>query len=145
MIEAGEDPTYIFRRLLISASEDIGLADPNAIVVVNSCNSAFEKVGFPEGVYFLAQASLYLAVSPKSNSNKSIFKAMEIIKSCNYYEVPPHLKNNSITYKNPHNYEKDSLDQSYMPENLKKYKFWKNLTIGWEKMRSDELGRYRNN
>ena len=145
MIEAGEDPTYIFRRLLISASEDIGLADPNAIVVVNSCNSAFEKVGFPEGVYFLTQASLYLAVSPKSNSNKSIFKAMEIIKSCNYHEVPPHLKNNSTTYKNPHNYEDDSLDQSYMPENLKKYKFWENLPIGWEKMRSDELGKSRNN
>ena len=77
MLEAGEDPNFIFRRLLISASEDIGIADPNAIVVVQSCCHAFDRVGFPEGLYFLTQASLYLAMSPKSNSTKSIFKAIE--------------------------------------------------------------------
>ena len=77
MIEAGENPDYIFRRLLISASEDIGLADPNAIVVVNSCFDAFKKVGYPEGYYFLSQASLFLAISPKSNSVKSILNAIE--------------------------------------------------------------------
>ena len=145
MIEAGEDPNYIFRRLLISASEDVGLADPNAIVVVNACHSAFEKVGFPEASYFLAQASLYLALSTKSNSNKSIFKAIELIKSHNYYQVPNHLRNNASNYKNPHNLSNPPLDQSYMPENLKNCKIWENCNNGWEKLRFDALRKSKNN
>jgi len=132
MIEAGEDPDYIFRRLFISASEDIGLADPNAIVVVNSCYSAFNKVGYPEGYYFLSQASLFLAISPKSNSTKYIFNAIETVKSNRVSLVPDHLKYNSKTYKNPHNYPKNDLIQTYMPKNLINYKIWHSNKEGWE-------------
>ncbi len=124
MIEAGEDPDYIFRRLLISASEDIGLANPNAIVVVNSCYGAFEKVGYPEGYYFLSQASLFLAISPKSNSTKYIFNAIETVKSNKLSLVPDHLKYKSKTYKNPHDFAKNDLVQKYMPNNLIDHKIW---------------------
>jgi len=68
MVYAGEDPRFIFRRMLILASEDVGLADPNAVVVINACAEAFDRVGIPEGRYHLAQATLYLATAPKSNS-----------------------------------------------------------------------------
>jgi len=132
MTEAGEDPNYIFRRLLISASEDIGLADPNAIVVVNSCYAAFEKVGYPEGYYFLSQASLFLAISPKSNSTKHVFNAIETVKSHKLSLVPEHLKYNSKTYKNPHNYAIKDLMQKYMPNDLTEYKIWRPSNSGWE-------------
>ena len=119
MLEAGEDPNFVFRRLLISASEDIGIADPNAIVVVQSCCDAFDRVGFPEGLYFLTQASLYLTMSPKSNSTKSIFKAIEAIRYTNDFNVPLHLKNNSNSYVNPHNYPGNWVEQEYLPTSLK--------------------------
>ena len=70
---AGEDPRFIFRRLLILASEDVGLADPNAVVVVNACVASFDRVGMPEGRYPLAQATLYLTTAPKSNSVMGFF------------------------------------------------------------------------
>ena len=139
MVEAGEDPNFIFRRLLISASEDIGIADPNAIVVVQSCCDAFDRVGFPEGLFFLSQAALYLAISPKSNSTKSIFKAIEKIKSINVYEVPSHLKNNSSSYKNPHNYSGHWIAQEYLPKVLKGLKLWEPNYYGWEKSKYEEL------
>ena len=132
MIEAGEDPEYIFRRLLISASEDIGLADPNAIVIVNSCHQAFKKVGYPEGYYFLSQASLFLAISLKSNSTKYIFNAIETVKSNKVSLVPDHLKYKSKTYKNPHYYAKNDLVQNYMPNNLIDHKIWHPNRSGWE-------------
>ena len=139
MVEAGEDPNFIFRRLLISACEDIGLADPNAIVVVQSCCNAFDRVGFPEGLYFLSQASLYLAIAPKSNSTKSIFKAVEAIKSTKVSLVPSHLKNNADNYLNPHNYPGECMKQEYMPINLKGLKFWKPKSSGWEKNQFEDL------
>jgi len=139
MVEAGEDPNFIFRRLLIAASEDIGLADPNAIVVVQSCCDAFDRVGFPEGLFFLSQASLYLAISPKSNSTKSIFRAVEAINSNNVSLVPSHLKNNASNYLNPHNYQGDSLKQEYLPTFLKGIKFWKPKDFGWEKNKSKDI------
>ncbi len=132
MIEAGEDPSYIFRRLYISASEDIGLADPHAIVVVNSCFAAFERVGYPEGYYFLSQAALFLAISPKSDSTKFIFTALETVKSNQLSLVPDHLKYNSKTYKNPHNFNRDELIQKYMPNNLIDHKIWHPNKSGWE-------------
>ncbi len=132
MIEAGEDPKYIFRRLYISASEDIGLADPNAIVVVNACHEAFIKVGYPEGSYFLSHAALFLAISPKSDSTKYIFNAIEKVKSTQTSIVPDHLKYNAKTYKNPHNYLNNELIQEYMPPNLIKHKIWHSNKSGWE-------------
>ena len=145
MMEAGEDPNFIFRRLLISASEDIGIADPNAIVVVQSCCDAFHKVGFPEGLYFLTQASLYLAISPKSNSTKNIFKAIEKIKSLNSFEVPSHLKNNSNSYINPHNYPGNWVAQEYLPLSLRGLKIWEPNNNGWEKIKYEELLRRKEN
>ena len=145
MLEAGEDPNFIFRRLLISASEDVGIADPNAIVVVQSCCDAFERVGFPEGLYFLTQASLYLAISPKSNSTKNIYKAIETIKSINAYEVPSHLKNNSNSYENPHNYPGNWVAQEYLPISIKGLKIWKPNNNGWEKTKYEELLRRKEN
>ena len=73
MVYAGEDPRYIFRRLVILAGEDVGMADPNAVVVVTGCAAAFDRVGMPEGRYPLAQATLYLATAPKSNSVMAVF------------------------------------------------------------------------
>jgi len=145
MLEAGEDPNFIFRRLLISASEDIGMADPNAIVVVQSCCDAFDRVGFPEGLYFLTQASLYLAMSLKSNSTKTIFKAIETIKSTNAFDVPIHLKNNSNSYVNPHNYPGNWVAQEYLPKSLRGLKIWEPNNNGWEKTQHDELLRRKEN
>ena len=143
MVEAGEDPNFIFRRLLISACEDIGLADPNAIVVVQSCCDAFDRVGLPEGLFFLSQASLYLAISPKSNSTKSVFKAVEAIKSNNCSLVPNHLKNNASNYINPHYYQGKWLQQEYLPADLKGLQFWKPNDFGWEKNKYEELLKHR--
>ena len=139
MVEAGEDPNFIFRRLLISASEDIGIADPNAIILVQSCCNAFDRVGFPEGLFFLSQASLYLAISPKSNSVKSIFKAIDKFKNINHSSVPEHLKNNSTKYKNPHKYDNNWIDQEYLPDSLKGVKFWEPNNFGWEIKKYEEL------
>ena len=145
MVEAGEDPNFIFRRLLISACEDIGLADPNALVVVQSCSDAFDRVGFPEGIFFLSQASLYLAISPKSNSTKSIFKAVEAINAIDVSEVPSHLKNNASSYLNPHNFQGNRLKQEYLPTDLQGIKFWKPNDSGWEKSKYEDLLKKREN
>ncbi len=143
MVEAGEDPNFIFRRLLISACEDIGLADPNAIVVVQSCCDAFDRVGFPEGLLFLSQASLYLAISQKSNSTKAIFKAVEAFKSNNVSLVPNHLKNNASNYLNPHNFQDNCLQQEYLPNGLRGTKFWKPTDSGWEKNKYEDFRKKR--
>ena len=145
MVEAGEDPNFIFRRLLISASEDVGIADPNAIVVVKSCCDAFDRVGLPEGLFFLSQASLYLAISPKSNSTKSIFTAIEKIKSIDFYTMPSHLKNNSNNYKNPHNYPGKWIEQDYLPNVMKGLKIWEPNLYGWEKSKYEELQKRKRN
>ena len=113
MLEAGENPRFIFRRMLIAAGEDIGLADPNAIVIVESCAAAFDRIGLPEGVYPLAQATLYLASTEKSNSVKAIFKAVQKVKDSQKQNVPSHLKDanrdqeafgDGIGYRYPHSF-----------------------------------------
>ena len=137
MIRGGEDPKYIFRRLFILASEDVGLADPNAIVVVNSCSNAFDRVGYPEGTYFIAQATLYLAITLKSCSLKSIFKCINEFDDYPSFEVPDHLRNNSRNYINPHNSSKEHCKQNYMPECLNNFKLWESGNKGWEKIKFD--------
>ncbi|MFT5197222.1 MAG: putative ATPase, partial [Candidatus Promineifilaceae bacterium] len=92
MVYAGEDTRFIFRRLAILASEDIGLADPNAVNVVNGCWGIFEKIGMPEGQFPLAEAALYLATAPKSNSALAFFDALKIVKDEASGDVPNHLK-----------------------------------------------------
>ncbi len=128
MLEAGEDINYISRRMLISASEDIGNADPNAIVVANSCVQAATFVGLPEAKIILSQAVIYLAKAPKSNAALSIFDAIKDVREIPIKGVPEHLKNiyhkgentsdSRVSYKYPHDYEGNYVEQQYLPDEL---------------------------
>jgi putative ATPase len=127
MVYAGEEPRFILRRLLILASEDIGLADPQAVVVVNACAQAFDRVGLPEGRYPLAQATLYLANAPKSNSIMGFFDALAAVESERQSDVPNPLKDNSRDqqgfghgqgYLYPHAYQDHWIEQQYLPSSL---------------------------
>lgn len=147
MLEGGDDPNFIFRRLLILASEDIGLAEPNAITIVNSCHEAFMKCGMPEGMFFLSHASLYLAMCPKSNSTLGVFKASSEIKEKGVGTVPAYLKdktanklsaryqdveNASKYYKYPHSYPGNWVAQNYLPDSLKNTTFYESGLEGRE-------------
>ncbi|AIQ96251.1 AAA family ATPase [Prochlorococcus sp. MIT 0801] len=152
MLEAGESPRFIFRRMLISAGEDIGLADPNAIVVVESCAAAFDRIGLPEGIYPLAQATLYLAATEKSNSVKAIFKAVQKVKDSHKQNVPSHLKDanrdqeafgDGIGYRYPHAFSKNWVPQQYLPDTLLNEIFWEPTENGWEGKRRSLLNERR--
>lgn len=140
MIVAGEAPHFIFRRLLISACEDIGMANPNAVSVVASCLQAFDTVGLPEGQYHLAHATIYLASSPKSNSSLGFFDAVKTVKEENS-EVPKHLKDSNrdkslgdgAGYIYPHGYREHWVAQQYLPDNLVGKVFYKPSQCGYEK------------
>jgi putative ATPase len=112
MVAAGEDPRFILRRLYILAAEDIGLADPDGVVVVNACAQAFEWVGMPEGQYHLAMATLYLATAPKSNSAGSYWKALAEIEEHGAGPVPIYLRDKSDAY--PEGW----VAQRYLPEGI---------------------------
>jgi len=142
MVYAGEDPRFIFRRMLILASEDVGLADPNAIVVVNACNEAFDRVGMPEGRYHLAQATLYLATAPKSNSVMGFFDALASLEQEKEKEVPNHLKDanrdkkgfgHGQGYLYPHAYRDHWVAQQYLPASLQGQVFYQPSVQGKEK------------
>ena len=141
MVYAGEDPRFIFRRMLILASEDVGLADPQAITVVNACADAFDRVGLPEGQFHLAQAALYLATAPKSNSVMAYFDALKTVEQEREGEVPTHLKDASrdkegfghgIGYVYPHAYRDHWVVQQYLPDNLKGKLFYRPSDQGYE-------------
>ena len=141
MIYAGEDPHFIFRRMLILASEDVGLADPNAITVVTACADAFDRVGLPEGQFHLAQAALYLATAPKSNSVMAYFDALKAVEEEREGEVPTHLKDASRDkegfghgkgYVYPHAYRDHWVAQQYLPDNLKGKVFYRPSDQGYE-------------
>ena len=150
MVYAGEDPRFIFRRLLISASEDIGLADPDAIGVVESCAAAYERIGLPEGQFHLAQAALYLATAPKSNSSLAYFDALAAVEA-ESASVPDHLKDanrdadglgHGVGYLYPHAYRTHWTAQQYLPESLKGALFYQPGTQGYEaRVRDDVLRR----
>ena len=127
MILAGEDPRFILRRLIILASEDIGLAEPQGIVVANAAAQAFEYIGMPEGVYPIVEATLFLATAPKSNSAKSYFKAVEKIELEGTGPVPIHLMDASRDakgfghgqgYDYPHMHEGHWAPQQYLPDRV---------------------------
>jgi putative ATPase len=136
MVAAGEDPRFILRRLYILAAEDIGLADPNGIQVVNACAQAFEWVGMPEGQYHLAMATLYLATAPKSNSVGAYWKALEEVKEQGAGPIPLYLRDKGDVfrgalrehyertigehegYKYPHAYPEGWVEQRYLPEGV---------------------------
>ncbi|MEB3352275.1 MAG: AAA family ATPase, partial [Cyanobacteriota bacterium] len=141
MVEAGENPRFIFRRLLIAAGEDIGLADPQAIVVVEACAAAFERVGLPEGLYPLAQATLYLAATEKSNSSLGFFDAVRAVREARRQEVPAHLRDanrdgqafgDGVGYRYPHAYADHWVAQQYLPAALQGEVFWQPGAAGWE-------------
>ena len=150
MVKAGEDPDFIFRRMLISACEDTGLADPNAIAVVNSCAQAFDRVGMPEGRFFLAHAALYLATAPKSNSSMAFFDALASVEKEDA-DVPNHLKDASrdaegfghgTGYLYPHAYRDHWVAQQYLPGPLMGKVFYTPTTQGYEaQIREDVLSR----
>ena len=141
MLEAGENPRFILRRLLISAGEDIGLADPQAMVVVEACAAAFDRVGLPEGLYPLAHAALYLAGSEKSNSSLGLFDAIKAVREAQKQQVPSHLRDASrdgkafgdgVGYRYPHAYAEHWVAQQYLPSALQGEVFWQPGTLGWE-------------
>lgn len=141
MLSAGECPKYIFRRLLIAASEDVGLADPSAIAVVSSCAQAFEWVGLPEGKYHLSQATLYLATANKSDSVGSLFKAEAHLKRHGPGEVPAHLRDGSysgarehgigVGYENPHR-TGGQISKNYLPDEIHEGSFYLPRNLGYE-------------
>ena len=135
MISAGEDPKFIARRLVISASEDIGLANPNALLLANAAFDAVQKIGWPEGRIPLAEATIYLATSPKSNSAYlAINKALDIVNETGNQPVPLHLRNAPTTlmtevgygdgYKYSHDYPNNFVEQQYMPDALLGMRLW---------------------
>ena len=150
MVRAGEDPHFIFRRMLISACEDTGLADPSAISIVENCAAAFDRVGMPEGRYFLAHAALYLATAPKSNSSMAFFDALSAVENEDV-EVPNHLRDSSRDaegfghgsgYLYPHAYRDHWVAQQYLPDALIGRVFYTPTTQGYEKtIREDVLNR----
>ncbi|MBR4463965.1 MAG: AAA family ATPase [Treponema sp.] len=150
MVRAGEDPHFIFRRMLISACEDTGLADPYAISVVTSCADAFDRVGLPEGRYHLAHAALYLATAPKSNSSMAFFDALSSVEKEDA-EVPNHLKDGNRDaegfghgdgYLYPHAYRDHWVAQQYLPDALVGRVFYTPSSQGYEaKIRDEVLGR----
>ena len=135
MLEGGEDPKFIARRLIISASEDIGLANPNAMLIANACFEAVHKIGMPEARIPLAECIIYLATSPKSNSAyMAIGAAIEAVHQTGNAPVPLHLRNAptklmknlnyGLNYKYPHDYPGNFVEQAYLPDNLKDRKFY---------------------
>ena len=135
MIEGGEDPSFIARRLVISASEDIGLANPNALLLANAAFDACQKIGWPEGRIPLAEATVYLATSPKSNSAyMAINTAIERVKETGNLPVPLHLRNAPTSmmkdlgysdgYKYPHDFPGHWVQQQYMPDKLQGTRFF---------------------
>ncbi len=149
MVAAGEDPKFIARRLVISAAEDIGLANPNALLIANACFDSLQKIGWPEGRILLSEATIYLASSPKSNSSyMAISEALAFVEESGNLPVPLHLRNAPTklmkqldygkNYQYAHDFENNFIDQEYLPKKVKNKRFWKpqnnaaeNKTIEW--------------
>ena len=135
MVAGGEDPKFIARRLVISAAEDVGLANPNALLLANACFETLQKIGWPEGRIVLAETTIYLATSPKSNSAYlAIDNAIAKVEQTGNLPVPLHLRNAPTAlmkeldygkeYKYSHDYENNFVKQDFLPEELKNSRFW---------------------
>ena len=143
MIYAGEDPRFIVRRMIIFASEDIGMADPQALSVATAAAQALEWVGLPEAQYNLAQAAIYLATAPKSNSAGAYWKALAEVEREGIVEVPDHLKDanrdgkalgHGKDYKYPHEYPGHWVRQQYLPDRLRGKRFYEPTEQGYESL-----------
>ncbi|MEE8357773.1 MAG: AAA family ATPase [Anaerolineales bacterium] len=152
MLYAGEDPRFILRRLIISAGEDIGLADPMGLVVANAAAQAFDYIGLPEGIYPIVEAVLYLSTAPKSNSAGAYFKAYDLIEKSGRTGVPNHLKDASRDrkalghgegYRYPHAHPDHFLPQQYLPDDVLGTYFYHPSTQGYELEIDDRLTRWR--
>jgi putative ATPase len=152
MLYAGEDPRFIMRRLLILASEDIGLADPMGLVVASAASQALEFVGLPEAVYHLSEATLYLATAPKSNSAGAYFKAFRLLEEEGVVEVPTHLQDatrdgaslgHGQGYEYPHDFPGHHIGQGYLPQALLGRRFYRPSDQGYEAQVADRLARWR--
>ena len=152
MVYAGEDPRFIFRRMLIFASEDIGMADPQAVPFVHACAEAFDRVGLPEGHFPLAHAALYCATAPKSNSVLGFFDALKLVEKEREGEVPNHLRDASrdkkgfghgVGYRYPHEYRDHWVAQQYLPSFLQGRVFYQPGELGYERTLSDQIRRRR--
>tara|TARA_B100000161_G_scaffold38754_1_gene23182 strand:+ start:4966 stop:6243 length:1278 start_codon:yes stop_codon:yes gene_type:complete len=150
MVEGNEDPKFIARRLIISASEDIGLANPTALIMANNCFDAVQKIGWPEGRIILAQCTIYLALSPKSNSAyAAINKALEKVKDLGDLSIPLHLRNapNSFmkdlgygeNYQYSHDHKNKLHLQEFLPETISGESFYKPQENPKEKVYKDAI------
>lgn len=155
MLHAGEDPRFILRRMFILASEDVGMADPNALVVVSAAANAFEWVGMPEGQYFLSHACIYLATAPKSNSTGAVWKALDHMEKVGPGPVPFALRDKSDNlygaarenyqqamestvgelseYLYPHSYPGGWVKQQYLPDGMEPPGWYQPKDIGYER------------
>ena len=144
MLEGGEDPIFIARRLLVLASEDIGNASPNGLLIAEAAFSAVEKIGMPEARMILAQCTTYLATAPKSNASYlAIDKAISDVKNSPLYSVPIHLRNAPTKlmkelgygkeYRYPHDFPNHFIDENYFPEEMKPRKYYNPSDQGFEK------------
>lgn len=156
MIAGGEDIKFIARRMLILAAEDIGLANPNALVIANNCFQAVNVIGNPEARIILSEAAVYLAVSPKSNSAyMAINEALALVKRTGNLPVPLHLRNAPTKlmkdmdygkeYKYAHSYEGNFVDQTFLPEEIKDIKLYEPGNNATEKKIYEELKKKWNN
>ena len=151
MIDAGEDPKFIARRIMIQASEDIGNADPQAFLIAEAAFKAAEVIGYPECRINLAQAALYNALAPKSNAcEAAIDAALEDVRTSGQREVPNHLRDRHRPgsdsygpYLYPHDYPAGWVEQRYLPEGLERGAFWKPAGRGWEQYRFEQSARDR--
>ncbi len=150
MVAGGEDPKFIARRLVISAAEDIGLANPNALLLANACFDTIQKIGWPEGRIPLAETTIYLASSPKSNSAyMAINDALALVEQTGNLPVPLHLRNAptklmkelnyGAEYKYAHDYAENFVNQQYLPDELTHKKLWKAQTNSAEVKMKEHL------
>ena len=155
MLYAGESVTFIARRIMICACEDVGNADPQAIQVATSCALAVERVGMPESQIILAHAAIYVATAPKSNSVvNAIFAANNAVKEYNSAEVPPHLRDahykgsaelGHVGYKYAHDFPKHYVDQQYLPDALVGQTFYEPSENGYEEKIKKGMEYLKNN
>ena len=151
MIDAGEDPKFIARRIMIQASEDVGNADPQALLVAEAAFKSAEVIGYPECRINLAQAAIYVALAPKSNAAESaIDAALADVRTSGAREVPNHLRDRHRPgsdaygpYLYPHDYPEGWVEQRYLPEGLERGAFYHTAGRGWEQWRVEQSERDR--
>lgn len=152
MIAGGEDPKFIFRRMMIQAAEDVGMADPYCLPLVVADAQAFDRVGMPEGQFFLSHAALYITSCKKTNTTYAYYDALDFVQKEKQYDVPSHLKDASRDkesfghgegYKYPHAFKDHWVAQQYLPSSLKGKVFYTPSNVGYEGQIAKELSRRR--